>query len=368
MIEDQDSDGISLKDIIRYVREYSSEVWSKKWRIMCFSVVITTMYVAYNITRKPVYEGKLTFMVNDDEGGGMSGVGAILGEFGLGGGGGGGNHNYNKILEISTSHNLLSKVIYDSASISGTKDLIGNHIIDLYFLNDVWMESAELRDFRFVSTTETSELDSKRERRTNIATKNLVSLLRGNPKEPESKKLVSLNFDEESTILSLYTTTNNPELSVVIAEILYKELSKFYINKSIERQQSTYDALSFKADSLYDLLVGSEVSLANYIDRSKGVMLLKYKLPEARNQRKMEMYGAMYAEVLKNQQTAEFLLHSQTPYFQILDVPILPLNNSATLSKIVSVIVFIVLVVLGVLIAVGFAYFQNEIKPIFTEL
>jgi hypothetical protein len=50
------------------------------------------------------------------------------------------------------------------------------------------------------------------------------------------------------------------------------------------------------------------------------------------------MYGAMYAEVIKNKETADFILKSETPYFQKLDEPRLPLGGSNGLGWKLSMI------------------------------
>ncbi|MEO6132986.1 MAG: GNVR domain-containing protein, partial [Saprospiraceae bacterium] len=46
---------------------------------------------------------------------------------------------------------------------------------------------------------------------------------------------------------------------------------------------------------------------------------------ELRLQRELTAMSAMYAEVLKNTEVADFSLRNKTPFIQVIDAPILPL-------------------------------------------
>ena len=50
------------------------------------------------------------------------------------------------------------------------------------------------------------------------------------------------------------------------------------------------------------------------------------------------MYGAKYAEVIKNKETSDLILKSETPYFQKLDEPRLPIAGDNGLGLIVMMI------------------------------
>jgi len=79
------------------------------------------------------------------------------------------------------------------------------------------------------------------------------------------------------------------------------------------------------------------------------------------------MYSTIYAEVLKNQQTAEFMLDSQTPYFQLIDVPFLPLGNVNKFKLLGVIIPFVVSIFVFSLLTVLLGYYIQEIKPILSE-
>jgi len=53
------------------------------------------------------------------------------------------------------------------------------------------------------------------------------------------------------------------------------------------------------------------------------------------------MYAAMYGEVIKNKETAEFILNNETPFFQVIDSPMVPLNQPGNNVIVNSIVGFI---------------------------
>ena len=75
---------MSIKEIFELIKKYFSLVWDKKlWVVLCSLVVGMILGVRAKL-QPDIYKSDLTFMVNEDEVG-MSGIGAVLGEFGFGG-------------------------------------------------------------------------------------------------------------------------------------------------------------------------------------------------------------------------------------------------------------------------------------------
>jgi len=329
---EQQTDEISFKDIFLKLHEFWSLTWEKRYWVVIVAVLFSLIFGLRAYLKKPTYTAELTFMVNDDEGGGMAGLGAILGQFGLGGSGGG-KYNYEKIMEISRSNRIVEQVLMDSAVVEGKKDVLANHIIEIYGLHKVWNKDTILNDFIFTSRVGSDQ-------KTNLAKKILRTQVMGNPKESSDPKLASIGFNEESTIMSIAIASENEDLSIALAKSWYNKLATFYINKSIERQQTTYQLLSFKADSIYRLLVGSESSLASSTEK-RGLVLASDNLPQARSSRNIQMYAAMYGEVIKNKETAEFILNNETPFFQVIDSPMVPLNQPGNNVIVNSIVGFI---------------------------
>jgi uncharacterized protein involved in exopolysaccharide biosynthesis len=346
---------LTVKDIVQDLKVYFTNLWKKKFLVIGIAALISIGWSLKLINKPPIFVAAKTFMVSDDEGGG-GGISSILGQFGIGGMGGG-SYNYQKILEIGTSNLIIDQVLFETVELNGNTDFLGNHIINIYDLYDRWNKDTMLRDFVFTARN----IESEKGR---VARKILEAKVKGDPTNPNSDRLLRITFSEESSILKISGETKNSKLSIALAETLYTKLSRFYIDKSIERQLSTYEQLESKADSIYGLLSSSERTFATSSDFNRGLVLSQDRLAYARSMRDIEMYSAMYGEVLKNKETAEFLLNSQTPFFQAIDSPYLPLFNSNRFRTIQAIIAFIVGLIIASVLVIGATYFKKEIKPL----
>lgn len=312
---------LNLKEIILLVKGYLQEVWHKKWWLLAGGSMLAVL-LGFLESRIPIkYTAPMTFMVNDDQEGPSVGMGAVLGQFGLGGGGGGGNGvNFNKLLEIAQSHKILTMVLEDTATIDGKHDFIGNHLIENLELREAWDESLVYNGFRF-------GVGTPRDVVYNRACKFLIGQLKGNPKDVKVPRYLKIAVDDLTSILSIHGIANNEELSIALANSFYSILSKFYVDKSIERQLATFTALDERADSIYGLLTGKEAQSASLSDK-QGLISNIDLLPRGRNARDINLYSGMYLATIKNREQAAFILDSETPFFQIIDEPIKPLSSN----------------------------------------
>jgi hypothetical protein len=325
MKEELDNDEISTKELILKIQEYIKVIWSKKIRLIAVSLLFGAGFALNAYLKPTTYTAELTFMVNQDDGGSMSGIGAMLGQFGLGGGGGG-SSNFDKITEIARSGKICERTLMDTATIGGTTDLLANHIIRSYEMHKGWQEDTVLVDFLFTKPFEGTK-------QYNIALNTLIGFFTGDKKPG----IASLEFDEKSTILKIATTAIEQELSAALTNSWYDKIQVYYVLKSTEGPKKTLQGLTLKADSLFSLLNGAESGLATGSDKL-GMIKIYDRLPTSRAERNLQMYGAMYAEVIKNKETSDFILKNETPYFQKLDEPRLPLSGDEGLGWKLSMI------------------------------
>lgn len=314
-----ESEDVTIKDVIRQVKIFSSEVWRRKLWVAVIALLFSAIFVTKAYLKPITYNAKLTFMINDDEQGGAASIGGILGQIGLGGAGGG-KYNYDKIFALAKSNRIVEQVLFDTATIGEETDFIANHILEQYKEYDFFNKYEEFKNFKYRN-------DHLSEKKSRVIFKMLLLILNGLGDPSILPNLAKISYDEKSTLMLINCSTISEELSLNIANSWYNQVSKFYIEKSVERQQSTYNHLVHKADSIYRLLYGSETALAKNSE-TQGLVIARGYLPRVRNSRRIEMYSEMYKEIIRNKETAEFILKSETPFFQVVDQPFLPLDKS----------------------------------------
>ncbi|MEM0992059.1 MAG: Wzz/FepE/Etk N-terminal domain-containing protein, partial [Bacteroidota bacterium] len=127
------NDEITLKDLILKFQEYFLEILRNWWVIGIAMVIMAAiMYIRARLT-PPSYTSQVTFMVSG--GGGQNAaanpVASLLGQLGGGGGAGGGANPF-KVMQLSKSRKILSKVLFHSVEVMGKEDYIANHLIEHY--------------------------------------------------------------------------------------------------------------------------------------------------------------------------------------------------------------------------------------------
>ena len=319
-------DEITLKELILKIKGFWSEIVKFWFWILLLGAVIG-LYMGYTAFKtKPQYKAELTFMLNDnDGGGGMPGLGGLLGTFGLGGGGG--SVNLDKIVELSKTRKIAKKLLFKKCIINNKNDFIANHLIDYKVeLNewankpfyDFWSAESKIKNFKFKSDSINSF-----DRTNNSILKSVHSLLIGNA---NNTGLIRTKYVEETGIMSISAVTGSEELSYYLCDNQYAILSEYYVSKTIEKQKYTFDLLSEKSDSIQIALRNAQYSLASYKDKNQNMYTSKDNLNELRLTQEVQKLGAMYAEVSKNLEIASFSLKSKTPFMQEIDEPLLPLR------------------------------------------
>lgn len=300
------------------ISRYASYLWDRKGWILGTALFLAAIFF-YRTWQQPyLYTAQTTFMVNEESGGTSGGIGALLGQFGLGIGGSS-DFNLDKIVELGRSRHLIQQAFWDTAFIDGKNDLLANHLIRIQALHKEWEKDSLLNGFLF-----SSAVPQNFSRTENDAMLRLYGVMVGN----EARKipgLLQIGYQDESGILQLSVKTRSEDLSLALATRLYASLSAFYIKKTTEKQVETVRMLQAKTDSIYTALNKAEYNLAQRRDRSLGLQEQRWQVDQSRLNRELQVLTIMYGEAIKNRETADFLLKSTTPFFQLIDEAIGPL-------------------------------------------
>jgi hypothetical protein len=319
IVEARDS-GMSFRELVYLIKEYVKYFLRKSAYIILFGFLLSSVFVYLEWKEQMTYHAKLTFMVNEDDGGSIGGVGAILGQFGLGSTGGS-EYNLDKIVQLGYSYKIIEEVLLDSILVGDAKDLVANHIIKIYDYHDKWKDSKrqELHGFYFKSNKKKGF-----EGTDFLALDMLYGRVVGDP-EKGVTGLASIGYTESTGILKISTNALSEDLSLELTKIIYKYLSKFYIDKSTEKQRETLKQLEAISDSVSIELRSLEYKIALYQDQSAGVFRQSDRVKSSRMQRDIQVLSIMYGEAVKNKETARFVLANSTPFFQTIDLPHMPL-------------------------------------------
>ena len=308
---------ISLKTLIVRTKEYLSYLLGN-WYWIVLAAAVVGGVLAYRAYREPVnYRANLTFSINEKPGGGGGGgVGSIISQFGFSGAGS--EYNFEKILLMAESQLMINNLLLDSATVDGRGDLIANHIIIIYELEEAWELAPSPEGIVRLSTDSLPAL-SREERK----------LLKGlyNFTVFSSSPLVTTTLNETAQVIYLTAETRHEELSMVLSQGVYRRLSNFYMEESTGNSRATLAKLNHKVDSLLAELNSAEYRSASLSDSRLNLKQRTNYIEQARLNRKVQIMQVAYTEALRNKETAAFALETSRPFFKTIDEPFYPLDR-----------------------------------------
>lgn len=338
-----EEDEITLKELIIKVQEFFQEVL-KNWRLVILITIPFVLYFFYQTYKTPItYTSELTFMMNDDEGGGLGSLGGLAASFGFGGGGSG-EFNLEKMLSLLKSRNIIQQGLFEKVALDGETDFFANHLIKEYDFHEKWNKNESLKGFLFKNdqVAEFNRVEYK-------ALKKIYTKVIGSGK---TQGLLSSNINEDTGIMTLNIESTNEALSIKFLNSLFRKLSAFYIDKTIEKQQQTYEITKNKADSLLGVMNFAQNRLLKLKDSNRNTTLNQYRSEELKLERDYQISLIAYGEAIKNKEIADFTLKSKTPFIQSIDLPIPPLSPDKSLVSYIKQI--IIGGILGVFLAIAF--------------
>lgn len=333
----------NIRDILQKVQYFWVDVWSKKWWIIIISLLVCAGFVINAWLTPKTYPATISFMVNEESEMNLGGMGSLLGSFGMGSKAG---SNYEKIGVLSKSRRMIETTMLQEVDFQNKSDLLVNFLIP-------FLEQDEFKNIKIEKGANTLEHTSDTFR---------TALYKFVVGTQDQKGILSYDFDDESTVMTLTFSTEIPDLSIVFAHTHYNVLSDFYVESTIEKKKKTYETLSHTTDSIYGELRSAEYRLANFSDQSVGLLSNVSKLPRAQLAKKIEVLYLAYGEALKNRETAHFMLKSAEPYFQLLDTPLKPLRIQGKSRAKALIIGGFVGLLIGLGIVVGRRFLLDELN------
>ena len=315
------NDEVQLKDILIKLSDYKAYLFKNKFRIIGFSFLFVALGVVYAFVSDTKYTADLTFVVEEESSGGSLGsMSGIASQFGFDiGGSSSATFSQQNILELLSSRGVIESALMQSAKVNGKTDLLIEHYLQIDKIKDTWAASD---DFKGVSFHDKSSYihDSI----SGIIWQKII----------ENNLTVELKSDEANIITLSYISLNE-EFAKEFVEKLINEMSKMYIAHQTAQANKTLDFLQDRADSVFSELVIAEQQLAKVKDINQRIIKVTGRLKELQLMREVEVLNAMYLEIIKNLELSKITLLNKTPIINIIDEPILPLEEDK-ISKIVA--------------------------------
>jgi len=327
--EPMQSDDVTLKSIILAIGEYLRLLRRNCWIIVCSSVLGAALLLLYSLYGPVRYKAQLFFVVDEDKGStGLAGASGILSQLGFTLGSltnSGGFFEGDNIMEFLKSRSMIDKTMLTSVSVNGKTDLLANHYVQVNGLREEWKDNERLSSFAFRDTAGMFLQDSLlAEFYRNIKKKNLAV-----KKKDKRLSIIEVNFEH-----------SDEAFAKVFVETLIQNASDFYVRTKTLRSKENLEVLTHQVDSVRKALNAAIHGVAAATDANPDPNRAFQTLRVGSQLRTVDVQAntEILKELVKNQELARITLRNERPIIQILDKPILPLENNK-LTKTLAIII-----------------------------
>lgn len=312
----KDNDEISMQDVFSGIKRFFRFIFSN-WIVLLLGSIIGGS-AGFLITRlsKPKYTAELTFVLSSDaKGGGLS---SLASQFGLDFGMSSGNDVFSgeNIITLFKSKKMIKAVLFKNPP--GSNDNLINIIARDLKLDKKWEKKDRTKNL-FPFPKDMAQLTPVQD-----------SLFREVYNMIVGKFMSVSRPDRKLSVYKLTTTSTDPVFACYLTKYLMDETANFYIETKTSISKKNLAMLQREADSLRSLLGNAISSTASESQRTFNLnpALQAERAPAQKSQVRATVLATAYGEVVKNLEIAKVTLQRETPLYQIIDEPELPLKAS----------------------------------------
>jgi hypothetical protein len=316
MNEQNQSDEISIKELIVRLKEWLDYLMSKWKIIFLVSLIGGLLGLGYSLLQKPTYTASLSFALEEDGGGG-GGVLSLASQFGFDlGTSGGGAFTGSNLIELFKSRSMVEKTLLAPVKHKEKIISLAEMYIEINKLNEGWEKNPKLKNIRFLPNT--SRVNFTREQDSILGT--ISSSL-------QEGQLNVLQKDKKIDIIFIDVKSGNELFAKYFCESLAKEVSEFYVVSKSKKARMNLEILQHQTDSirrvLNEAITGVAVATDNTFNLNPALNVRR--TPSVKRQIDVQANTAILTEIVKQLALAKVTFRKETPLIQIIDRPILPL-------------------------------------------
>jgi uncharacterized protein involved in exopolysaccharide biosynthesis len=303
---------ISIKEIASKIKKWWRYLVSQWVTIVCFGLAGAVIGLMISLLTKPVYKAELSFVI-ESSGKSANTYAGLAAQFGLNLGSSGGMFQESEnILALLKSRAMITRALLSSTGVDN--ELIVDRFINMNEYRENWKGSG-LEKLSFRNISQGSRVHD--------------SLLGLFYKNILRENLSVEKPDKKNDIIVITTTGTDEIFSQSFTQELLQNVSQYYIETQTKKQKENVQILRFQADSVRRLLNSAitGVALSGELNPNQNPAYLRLQVPSQKRMVDVETNKAILVELVKNLEIAEITLRKETPLFQVIDSPVLPLEK-----------------------------------------
>ena len=311
-------ESISISFIVDSIKDWVSFIFSKRKIVIRGTIIIMILIISYNYIKSPVHYARTTFVLdNDTSSGSMGDLSSLASLAGINASSfidASSLFQIDNIQELYRSSSMLKNTLLSSAKINDKEILIIERFAKAEKLINKWRKlGINLEDFK---NKKLSRLQD--------------SLIKESIKLIKKEYLLVDKPSRKTTILEIGFNHKDELLAKSFNENLVSIVNKFYFDTKTLKTGANLEILKKQSDSVKNVLNESILVLAEkdqnipYLNALDKISLIPYQKAMI----DVQVNSAIYGEIVKQLELAKVTHRNNMPLIQIIDKPILPLENS----------------------------------------
>ncbi|NDP22178.1 MAG: lipopolysaccharide biosynthesis protein [Paludibacter sp.] len=325
------SEEISLAELIETGKKYWNYLLSKWLIILIVGLTGGALGLVASLLNKPKYTAHISFaLVEKSSGGGLA---DLASSFGFGGLSGGNNSAFSgdNLLEIIKSRYAIEKTLLTPVEYNGKQENLVEVYIDVNDLRKEWKKDKKNPELPTLGYPVGQARDSFTRTQDSV----LFSISSG---ITLSRSLSVVRKDKKVSIVNVDFVSLSEVFSKLFVEQLMEQTYIFYKQTKTAQSKANVDMMQHTADSVKTLYEKALYKGAGISQININQALQFAAVPRIKQERDAQLYGTVYAEVLKNLETLKLDMARETPILQMIDTPIYPLKKDK-LGKVKGIVV-----------------------------
>lgn len=308
-----------------------------KW-LLIVPVICGLLGILYAALQSHKYVAELTFVANNDNNSNPYSV--LMQQVGIDIGTTNDAFEGDNLIEFLKTRYLIEQTLLTPVVINNKKQLLVNHYLEVTNLQEKWNKPGSvLKGIQFSQNRDGFSLLQD-------------SALKLVYEEIWPRLSVS-KPDKRLSIVGISLTGKDQYWVKHFTETLVDNATRLYVTSKTSKLQENVNILQAKVDSINRRVSGSLSNIATSEDININPTKRTSQIPIQKQQINLQVNNALLAELIKNLELAKIQLSKETPFIQVLDRPILPLDDKKPGKLLSGIIGGIIGGILTILFFVG---------------
>lgn len=314
------SNDVKFSDVIAYIKKLWKFLLSRWLIIVVFGVSGAIIGLGMSFVVKPKYAAHLSFALNEkSSGGGLATLASSFGFSGLLGSSGGDAFTGDNLIEIIKSRYAIEKTLLTAIEFEGEKMTMMNAYMRFNNLHEKWEKSRnkELRNLNYPLGQSRETFTRTQDSILNVTYSKIIN----------SNDFNVFRKNKKINIVYVDFKCKNEVFAKCFVENLMNQTYDFYKETRTTQSTTNIKMMQHTADSIKNLYESALYKGAGMSQININTAMQLAAVPRIKQEYDVQLYGTVYAEVLKNLETLKLDLARETPIVQLIDKPIYPLKK-----------------------------------------